>query len=88
MMYYASWLFLVVISVAVSLVAFLWGLRSGQFSDQERARYLPLGDDVLSGAVVAAPARKRRIQTAGLLFLVVICLSALIAAVALSLYHR
>ncbi len=87
-MYYASWLFLVVISVGVSLVAFIWGLRSGQFSDQERARYLPLGNDVLSPAVAAAPARKRRIQTVVLLFLTAVCLSAFIAAIALSIYHR
>ena len=25
-------------------MAFLWGLQSGQFSDQDRARYLPLRD--------------------------------------------
>jgi len=87
-MYYASWLFLVVISVGVSLVAFIWGLKSGQFSDQERARYLPLGHDVLSPAVAAAPARKRRIQTAVLLLLTAVCLSSFIAAVVLSIYHR
>ena len=38
------WIILVICSLGVSLAAFLWGLNSGQFSDQERARYLPLRD--------------------------------------------
>ncbi len=44
-MYYWPWVFLVVASLWVSLAAFFWGLKSGQFSDQTRARYLPLRDD-------------------------------------------
>jgi cbb3-type cytochrome oxidase maturation protein len=42
---YTCWIILVTISLFISLVAFVWALRSGQFSDQGRARYLPLGDD-------------------------------------------
>jgi cbb3-type cytochrome oxidase maturation protein len=44
-MYYLSWIILVVISLWVSVVGFIWALKSGQFSDQSRARYLPLRDD-------------------------------------------
>ncbi|MGD0626019.1 MAG: cbb3-type cytochrome oxidase assembly protein CcoS [Thermodesulfobacteriota bacterium] len=44
-MYYLSWIVLVVISLWVSVVGFIWALKSGQFSDQSRARYLPLRDD-------------------------------------------
>ena len=47
-MYYLPWVFLVVASLWVSLAAFFWGLKSGQFSDQTRARYLPLRDQCLS----------------------------------------
>jgi cbb3-type cytochrome oxidase maturation protein len=47
-MYYLPWVFLVLASLWVSLAAFFWGLRSGQFSDQTRARYLPLRDECLS----------------------------------------
>jgi nitrogen fixation-related uncharacterized protein len=32
-------------------MAFFWGLQSGQFSDQERARFLPLRDAGLPPAV-------------------------------------
>lgn len=45
-MYFFGWISLVVISLWVSLIAFLWALRSGQFSDQQRARYLPLIDEL------------------------------------------
>jgi cbb3-type cytochrome oxidase maturation protein len=35
---------LVVISLGAGLAAFVWGVRSGQFANQDRARYLPLAD--------------------------------------------
>lgn len=41
---YAYWVSLVIISLWISLVAFFWALRDGQFSEQGRARYLPLSD--------------------------------------------
>jgi cbb3-type cytochrome oxidase maturation protein len=41
-MYFLGWIILVILSLGVSLVAFIWALRSGQFSDPVRARYLPL----------------------------------------------
>jgi len=47
-MYYLPRVFLVLASLGVSLAAFFWGLKSGQFSDQTRARYLPLRDERLS----------------------------------------
>jgi len=43
-MYFSGWMFLIVISIGASLAAFIWGLRSGQFANQDRARYLPLAD--------------------------------------------
>ena len=45
-MYYLPWTILVVISLWVSLMGFIWALKSGQFSDQDRARYLPLRDEI------------------------------------------
>jgi len=43
-MYFPLWIILVAFSLLASLAAFFWGLQSGQFSDQERARFLPLRD--------------------------------------------
>jgi cbb3-type cytochrome oxidase maturation protein len=40
-MYFPTWIILVVISLWISLAAFIWGVLSGQFADQDRARYLP-----------------------------------------------
>lgn len=44
MMYYLPWVLLVIVSVWAALAGFFWGLSNGQFSDQQRARYLPLRD--------------------------------------------
>jgi cbb3-type cytochrome oxidase maturation protein len=41
-MYFLGWMSIIVFSLWFSLAAFIWAYRSGQFSDQERARYLAL----------------------------------------------
>jgi cbb3-type cytochrome oxidase maturation protein len=50
-MIYFSWIALVAISLGISLFAFLWAMRTGQFSDQGRARFLPLGDSERSPGI-------------------------------------
>lgn len=58
-MYYIVWIILVAISLWFSLIGFFWAVRTGQFSDQERARYLPLvGEDLM--AEVRNPSRWSR----------------------------
>lgn len=42
MIYYFSWLLLMLVGLVASVLLFLWALQSGQFSEQARARYLPL----------------------------------------------
>jgi cbb3-type cytochrome oxidase maturation protein len=59
MFYYLPWVLLIVASVWVSLAGFLWAFKSGQFSDQDRARYLPLRGEVLP-APVKDPAKISR----------------------------
>ncbi len=88
MIIYSVWLFLVVISVSVSLAAFIWGLRTGQFSNQERARYLPLGKDLLSQPVPEVSGAKRRAHTAALFMIAAVAFTAFGAALTLALYHR
>jgi cbb3-type cytochrome oxidase maturation protein len=88
MIYYAGWLFLVVISVAASLAAFVWGLRSGQFSDQDRARYLPLGKELLSEPIPVISRAKYRAHMISIFVIIVMALAAFAAAFALSLCHR
>ena len=82
-MVFLSWILLIAAGLGISLGVFFWALRSGQFSDQERARYLPLGDPLrlppvenpskLSGEVYA------------LLFAVALGLGAMVGAVVLTL---
>jgi len=84
-MYFFGWITLVVISLWVSLVAFIWALRSGQFSDQGRARYLPLRNEF-----PPAPAKNPSKLTAevyALLFIGGMGLLGLLAPVLLSLYR-
>ena len=88
MIYYAGWLFLVGTSLTVSLVAFIWALRAGQFSDQDRARYLPLGKDLLSQPIIPLSRTKRRVHTITLCLIVAMCFMAFAAALGLGLYHR
>jgi len=40
----AIWIALVVITLVTGGIVFAWAIKTGQFSDQDRARYLPLGD--------------------------------------------
>jgi cbb3-type cytochrome oxidase maturation protein len=42
---FLTWLFLVGFSVWLGLLTFFWALQDGQFSDQDRARYLPFADE-------------------------------------------
>ena len=43
-MFLLSWILLIAAGLLASLGVFFWALRTGQFSDQERARFLPLSD--------------------------------------------
>ncbi len=69
MSYYVPWILLLAAGLGASLAGFFWALAHGQFSDQERARYLPLrgeGDRCFE----VAPARKRSVYGLLALFLV------------------
>ena len=41
------WFCLMAAGLVASVVLLFWGVRSGQFADQERARYLPLRGEEL-----------------------------------------
>ena len=45
-MFYLGWIVLTLTGISVSVAAFLWAIRTGQFSDQGRARFLPLRDEI------------------------------------------
>ena len=47
MQFYLAWIILLAITLWVGILALLWGLQSGQFSDQNRARFLALSAEKL-----------------------------------------
>ena len=67
-MYYPYFITYIIIGFAISLTALLWALRSGQFRDQQRARFLPLEGETEPSEVKIS--RLNRIETYALLFLV------------------
>jgi cbb3-type cytochrome oxidase maturation protein len=82
-MVYLGWIVLVSVSLWVSLLAFVWALRSGQFADQGRARYLPLADE----APLTPVRRPMRLPLEGYALMVIaaIGVAGLLSAVILSL---
>ena len=49
MLYYVPFVFLIILTLCSGIALFIWAHRSGQFSDQSRARYLPLRGSDLEG---------------------------------------
>jgi cbb3-type cytochrome oxidase maturation protein len=84
-MLYFGWIILVGISLWVSLMAFVWALRSGQFDDQERARYLPLTDE--SPLALIRQPRKSSAQSYALMMVAGLGVAGLLGAVILSLFR-
>lgn len=82
-MYVSIWMLLIVISLASSFAAFIWGLHSGQFTNQERARYLPLADGL--PPIPAEGLSRRRPEGYGLMAVLVLGLVVLIAPVVILL---
>ncbi len=56
-LFYLPWVLLIIVSLWVSVAAFFWALKHGQFSDQERARYLPLRGEAGGLTPLAHPSR-------------------------------
>ena len=68
----------------ISILVFLWALNSGQFKDQQRARFIPLESELNTEPAKAS--RFARIHTIALFALVGICLSCSVAVITFSLW--
>jgi len=82
-MYYPYFIAYMAAGFIISLVVFFWALNSGQFKDQQRARFLPLQNDLQTRP--AKVPRFARTQTAVLFTLVCLCLASAVAVVIFSL---
>jgi nitrogen fixation-related uncharacterized protein len=82
-MYYPYFITYMILGFAISLVVLYWCLKTGQFSDQQRARFLPLHDGPEPSGAQAS--RWNRYEAYGLLFLALAGLGASIAVVIFAL---
>ena len=83
-MYYPYFIAYISIGLTISLVVFYWAFKTGQFSDQQRARFLFLRDDADQPPVKTT--RFNRLEVYGLFFLATAGLSATAAVLAYALY--
>lgn len=83
-MYYPYFISYIGIGLIISLTVFFWALKTGQFTDQQRARFLPLRDDTDQSPIKAT--RFNRLEIYGLFFLAVAGLGATAAVLAYALY--
>jgi len=82
-MYYPYFIAYMAVGFTISLVVFFWALNSGQFKDQQRARFIPLNSERPSKP--APVSRFARIQTIALFSLVCICLASSVAVITFAL---
>jgi cbb3-type cytochrome oxidase maturation protein len=82
-MVFFGWIALLAISLMISLCAFLWAVRSGQFSDQGRARFLPLKDSPRTSGPENPAGRPAEIYA--LLGIAAIALTGILGVIILSL---
>ena len=82
-MYFPYYIAYMAAGFFISVIVFIWALNSGQFKDQQRARFIPLENDPNPNRVKAS--RFARIQTIALFSLVCICLSCSLAVITFSL---
>jgi len=47
-MYFPYFIAYIAIGFTITLIVFFWALKTGQFQDQQRARFLPLERDLAS----------------------------------------
>jgi cbb3-type cytochrome oxidase maturation protein len=85
-MYFPYFIAYIAIGLVISLPVFFWALRSGQFQDQQRARFLPLRDPAGEKPVQATRLARWEIFT--LFLLASAGLAASAAALVFAVYIR
>ena len=88
-MYFPYFIAYIAIGLLISFPVFFWALKSGQFQDQQRARFLPLLDNADHGAEAPIEAgRFGRLEVLALFFLASAGLAASAAALVFAVYLR
>ena len=85
-MFVPFWLIFLGSGLAMAAGTVIWAIRSGQFDDQQRARFIPLVG--LSGRELARePTRRRRSDYAGVWAMLLVGVGAIAGALALVIRH-
>jgi len=66
----ANWILYMVVAVTVMVIAFVWAVRSGQFGDQDRARYIPLADATIQPSPDREHMQRERVSIWAIAFVV------------------
>jgi len=82
-MFYPYFIAYMAAGFVISIVVFIWALNNGQFNDQQRARFIPLENDLKTEPVKAS--RFARIETIALFALVCVCLMCSVAVIVFAL---
>jgi len=82
-MYYPYFIVYMAAGFLISIVVFLWALNNGQFKDQQRARFIPLENDLKTAPVKTS--RFARLEAIVLFSLVCVCLMCSAAVIAFAL---
>lgn len=83
-MVYIAWLSLIATGIGTSIIVFLWALKNGQFSDQGRARYLPLGEEVSLSPVEASKRLPREVYA--LIIIIALGILSIASTITLTIY--
>ena len=88
-MYFPYFIAYIAIGLVISLPVFFWALKSGQFQDQQRARFLPLRDNDDHGdEAPVQTGRFGRLEVLALFFLASAGLAASAAALVFAVYLK
>jgi cbb3-type cytochrome oxidase maturation protein len=83
-LYFPYFVAYIAIGLSISLLVFFWALKTGQFRDQQRARFLPLRDEPDHGPVHSS--RFGRWELCGLFFLALVGLAMSASVLLYALY--
>ena len=84
-MYFPYFITYMAVDFTISLLAFFWALKNGQFKEQQRARFLPLEDERKTSVEKVSNIKRYEIYT--LMFLALAGLAASAAVLVFSLLN-
>ena len=85
-MFVPVWMIFLTTGLIMAVVAVVWGIRTSQFDNQNRARFIPLSG-LDQGEIPAGDPKAHRLEYAALALLVGVGMSALGAGLFLALRH-